>query len=686
MDIDLQDDYVQPLGEHNSKYHCVKTNSFPLVDYPFEYFNPMQSDYLSALDNNEWNANIVVESPTASGKTVCCEIAMALANANGKKGVTLVPLKALAEEKYNEWCGIDHSFFDLETEILTGDYSQFIKSKDLEEANIIIMTSEALDHRTRHIKKNAWIKDIGMLVVDEVHLIGMDGERADRLETAIMRFVKNCPDANIALLSATMTNSSDLKQWLEKITGRNCIYVKSDYRPCKLNVYYETHREFDYKDGGWKATEESIKETVFKIVRNHRSKQWIIFTGGKRFGRDLRDYFKMMRFKEVDFISADDTHKDRLSKVKKFKSGEIKYLISTTLLAYGLNLPARMVCVANVTRGKQDIETCDILQMVGRAGRPKYDTEGDAYILLPESETTYHKDRIKKGQIINSRLKKPETLIFHMVAEIYNREIRDVKSFNKWFDNSLASAQGTKYNNVEIERLFKRLEKILMIDRENGCRVTNLGKVCAWLYFSPEDVFDWWRNFQELFVMMGGKFGDEHVAWAISNIHTWKQDFMTRDLKTATKSYDKELGKEFYGGEEKWGACIWNMLRGKDNGILSNMEAAIRYDLERTIQALKLIDIHYSHWGHVKFFDGLKMRILYGVGEELVGLVNIKNVGNARANKLWLKGIKTKEDFVNQENAYIVKSVMGKRLTESLSYAKNLLEMENNKSEENGFD
>ena len=75
-------------------------------------------------------------------------------------------------------------------------------------------------------------------------------------------------------------------------------------------------------------------------------------------------------------------------------------IIATSTLACGLNLPARRVVIAGVHRGLEEVETYNIIQMCGRAGRPRFDKAGDAYILLPESNFEKHKERLRRKEKI----------------------------------------------------------------------------------------------------------------------------------------------------------------------------------------------------------------------------------------------------------------------------------------------
>ena len=676
-DISLVYENVQPLGEHNAPYDCVRTDSFPLLKQDYEHYNPMQSAFLKTVSENGWNSNVVVSSPTASGKTVIAEISMALANNNGKKGVVLVPLKALAQEKYDDWTSLNHTFFDREVVILTGDYSQQVSEDRLNKADIIVMTSEALDHRSRFMTKNAWLMQVGIVVVDEAHLLTLPG-RGDRLETCLMRFVKYNKDVRIALLSATMPNVKDLKKWLDNLTGQDTVLVQSDYRPCKLSRHYIGYDEAGWREGGWDRNEELRMELCLEAIQEYSDNQWIVFAGGKKWGRDALNFFRS-RDMVSEFISADDNLQDRLRKVVEFKSGKIRVLIATSVLAYGLNLPARRVLIPHVKRGSLNIATCDLLQMEGRSGRPRYDKEGTAFYLIPNNDFHNQRARIERGEPIVSQLVDRKNLMFHVVAEVYNKEIVDVETFRDWYSKSLASVQNGPVSIESADFVLKTLEGVRAIkkDDKGNYVVDNLGKVACWYYQSPFDVFRWWSNFQHLFNNIGtDNITDIDLAWALTNIDTWENDYVSKSEKTASSIFVNGAEKRklnFQGGVEKWGACVYNMLNGNVNQILRSNESTITFDLERMFETLSGIDQMSGKWGQSKFFDSLKLRMRYKIKPEMVDIVRIKWVGGKVAHELFAKGIKTVEDFVDKKNIVEVKAVMGKRYEEAYQSAQGLV-------------
>ena len=178
--------------------------------------------------------NLLVCTPTASGKTLVAELAAMQAILNNVgKCVYIVPLKALASEKHREFkkryghlCRIGLSIGD------TDSPEERLKNFDL-----ILTTSEKLDSITRH--HASWLSAVKVVVVDEIHLLN-DPSRGPTLEILITLLRSILSDVQIIGLSATIGNADELASWLD------AKLVKDLWRPVKLyqGIYLEGNVEF----------------------------------------------------------------------------------------------------------------------------------------------------------------------------------------------------------------------------------------------------------------------------------------------------------------------------------------------------------------------------------------------------------------------------------------------------------
>lgn len=163
--------------------------------------------------------NVLVCTPTASGKTLVAELAIQEVVSENKKAVYVVPLKALGSEKFRSFkkrmkCRVALSISDFDK-----------NDSSLSEADVIIATAEKLDSLLRH--HASWLSRVGLVVVDEVHLLN-DVSRGPTLEillTMLRRLIK----PQIVALSATIGNAQELADWLQ------AELVVDDWRPVRLD-------------------------------------------------------------------------------------------------------------------------------------------------------------------------------------------------------------------------------------------------------------------------------------------------------------------------------------------------------------------------------------------------------------------------------------------------------------------
>lgn len=178
--------------------------------------------------------NLLVCTPTASGKTLVAEIAMLKSIIEGMgKAIYIVPLKALANEKYNDF---KKRYGHLTKVALSiGD----IDSSDsyLTDYDLIVCTAEKLDSLIRH--HTPWLRYVGVIVVDEVHMMN-DAGRGPTLEILITVLRETIRNVQIIALSATIGNPEELAEWLD------ANLIVDSWRPVKLEKGVYLGREIDF--------------------------------------------------------------------------------------------------------------------------------------------------------------------------------------------------------------------------------------------------------------------------------------------------------------------------------------------------------------------------------------------------------------------------------------------------------
>jgi len=630
----------------------VPTKEFKYASWPFEFFNPVQS---AIIDHVSDDTNIAIAAATSAGKTVMGEMYMS-DEIRRRKGKALYvgPLKALAKEKQDDWTDKNHHFNDLNISICTGDFRLTnSRIKELDKSDVIVMTPEMLASRCRNQKseKSSFLKEVGTIVFDESHLLTVPS-RGDHIEVALMKMVSINPNVRIVLLSATMPNVDEICDWLSSITGRDTVLIESDYRPCPLKIHYETYPDY----GNYEEKEKAKVGMAAGIVNHYSDDKFLVFVHTKNTGKLMVETLENLGI-EAEFHNADLTAEKRGKLEEAFKNDpKTRVIVATSTLAWGLNLPARRVIVTGVHRGLSNVENYDIRQMIGRAGRPKYDPRGDAHILIPDSRSNEWMIRLQKATPIKSQLLEDvgghhKTLAFHIVSEIHHNNIQTKEGFYEWFSDSLAHFQDQRFDDHVIDKVIKLLENTKCITIEDGkYKTTPVGNIASMFYFSPFDVSDLRRNLHGVFEK-GQEKNDLAVAMALGNVDSHRFSIVNKAEKMEIESFQRKVqgiygSGKFSDGCIKAGCAYYKMMNGENAKSLAALQSGIRLDLDRTMEVVNAIDDMSSKWKKKDFFNTLRQRILYGVKPELLELVSLPGVGKVRAERLHAAGL-TVDDVAN---------------------------------------
>src|SRR5665647_1674902 len=158
--------------------------------------------------------NIVLASPTASGKTLVAELcALKHILETGGKVIYLSPLRALSREKFEHF----HKYTSIKkvddrkisVGISTGDFDS--ADNWLERYDVIVTTNEKADSLLRH--RDKWMDSISLVIADEIHLLNEAG-RGPTLEIVLARLLQVNPNIQILALSATINNVDEIAGWL----------------------------------------------------------------------------------------------------------------------------------------------------------------------------------------------------------------------------------------------------------------------------------------------------------------------------------------------------------------------------------------------------------------------------------------------------------------------------------------
>ncbi|KAJ5618817.1 hypothetical protein N7510_002801 [Penicillium lagena] len=416
----------------------------------FPFFNPMQTQIFHLLYHTP--ANVLLGSPTGSGKTVAAELAMwwAFREKPGSKVVYIAPMKALVRERVQDWRKRLTSLMGLKLVELTGDNTP--DTRTIRDADIIITTPEKWDGISRSWQTRDYVRKVSLVIIDEIHLLG--GDRGPILEIIVsrMNYIASQSKGSVRLMgmSTACANATDLANWLGVKEG--LFNFRHSVRPVPLEIFIDGFPE----QRGFCPLMQSMNRPTFLAIKNHSpEKPVIVFVASRRQTRltakDLINYCGMednpRRFVrmseddlEVNLARVKDdalrealnfgiglhhaglVESDRQLAEELFANNKIQILVATSTLAWGVNLPAHLVVVKGTQffdakiEGYRDMDLTDVLQMLGRAGRPQFDTSGIARIFTQDSKKAFYKHFLHTGFPVESTLHK--VLDNHLGAEV----------------------------------------------------------------------------------------------------------------------------------------------------------------------------------------------------------------------------------------------------------------------------
>ena len=478
-----------------------------------------------ALPNSLDGRNLMLAIPTASGKSLVAHITMAHRLSNdlkGMRGVYIVPLKALASEKFRELSEICKSV-DLKVGLAIGDRSS--ENNFVEDSDVLVCTSEKLDSMLR--SNPSLMDDIGIVVADEFHLL-QDPSRGPTLEILLSRIRHRVEGAQILALSATVGNANDLAEWLD------ADLVKSEWRPIALYSGTLTGLDLRYHsvespggdfslpepkrlDGGVNknlhsvlddTTEMSKQMLVFVASRSSAQKEARelskhvkskLDAGGHNFSDSVTESWEemanLLSVREsssvtakalanavrggVGFHHAGLTSSQRRVVEEGFRTGNLLCIVATPTLAQGVNLPASRVVIrdsrrwSTVAARSMPLPVMEVRQMMGRAGRPGFDEFGESFLVSKSKQDEDSLiDLYLKGEPedVTSKLANPGAqnaeedgaLLAHILSIVATAGIDDRDAISRFLSKTFLSSQ------MNPETLEARTDDVLYWLCENG--------------------------------------------------------------------------------------------------------------------------------------------------------------------------------------------------------------------------
>lgn len=657
-----------------------------------EELNPVQAEalargYLSGK-------NIVVVAPTGSGKTLIGEIALVKAALSGGMGVYLTPLRALANERLEDFRALTN--LSLRIDITTGDYDK--PAEELGGSDIVIATYERFDSLLR--LKPRWIERVKTVVIDEGHLIS-DPERGPIVEMIVARLLRR--GVQLIILSATIGNPEALSDW---VGGE---LVVSDWRPVKLvEGFYDRHKGVViFPDQRVEAVEEIAGDPVLDPVLTSVTKlghQTLVFLHNRKKVEEyarrasqlinaqnepgvLKEALSMLEEspsllerktlselmkRGVAYHHAGLSLPARRAVEEAFRGRGLRLLFATPTLAAGVNLPARRVYVSikrydPLLGRRANISISEYKQMAGRAGRPRYDTIGEAVILDASSAKEGLSYINGAPEEVEGRLLVSRALRIHSLSLIASGDARTIDDIVNIFNYTLSGISFSDSTALR-HKVMETLEELIQMDmvyRANGhFKATSIGVVTSRMYLDPYTV-NLYRK------LKGPKpSGDLFYLHVITLTPDYRRSMpyiserVLEDFEhladvfyergdvpppySSLYSYDEWLESLLHA------LALFDWINEKSEDEISKKYAIGPGDLYNMRETATWIAHSLSRLeamlGNVEFAKRLRtlsLRLEKGVKEDAIELASLKYIGRVRARILIQHGIRSLRDLAN---------------------------------------
>lgn len=662
----------------------------------FGSFNPVQ---LKALKKNWKKKNLVVSSPTASGKTLIAEVlSLHSVFEERKKVVYTCPLRALASEHFEDFKK-KYSSLSLKATISTGDFDS--SSKYLQKYDIVFTTFEKLNSLLRH--KSEFLSHVGLLVADEIHEI--DSDRGPCLEMDLVEMQEVNPKVKILALSATIPNATQIAKWL------NADLVESTFRPVKLKegVFFGNSIHFSKEK---KKVSEYI-DAVNSIVKDsleEKQKQVLIFANTRKRAESIalqlssltekglssseRSFLKSKALESLSVLESPTEqciklssllekgiafhHAGLLSKQRKivedcFRSNHLKALSSTPTLSMGLNLPAFRVVISSLYRfgkfGSERIKVREYKQLAGRAGRPKFHDEfGESIVIARhESEVDELFSSYIEGEVeeVYSNLSLEPVLRTHLLACISSNYVFDLESLEKFFSKTFYSFQYSDLKGffAKLMSLISELEEMGFVEcSSKSIKATVLGRRVSELYLDPLSAFRIVEALRQkpknelYYLFLLAQCSEFYPLVSVPRIKQAEFFELLQEKKAFLPvNVDKEMFEDI-DLLKKFATSLmleeW-VNESREQEILSSyniLPGILRSKLEKAdwllygffeLSRLLQLEDHYTP------VSKLRKRVKHGIREELISLCELKGIGRVRARRLFSHNFKTIHSLKN---------------------------------------
>lgn len=492
-----------------------------MYEFPFE-LDDFQKEACECISNKK---SVVVCAPTGAGKTVIAEHAINCAIKAGEKVFYTTPLKALSNQKFNDF---SEKYGSEKVGLLTGD-SSFNRN-----AQIVVMTTEVFRNMlygTNFGSVTDNLKDVRYVILDEVHYMN-DEQRGTVWEESIIY----CPtNVQIIALSATVANADKLTDWINTVHSKTEL-INTDFRPVPLRFYYfdssqpntilplltpsgALNKKIKPEKKQFKHGKPAQKKNVVKdVIRNLHERDMlpaIYFTFSRKkcdeqmercselclvtpqeqnqIQQIIDDYIAenpyLYKNKHIEYLlqGVASHHAGllpgwKMLVEKLFQKGLIKVVFATETLAAGINMPARSTVISSISKrtdsGHRLLTPSEFLQMSGRAGRRGMDEVGYVTIVGTAFQTPEEVAELvlSDANPLESKFSPSYSMVLNLLQRFSLEEAKELvlKSFGYFSSNS-------------------RIEPLLLLKEVNQEKIDECNSFKCYCKRTNEDILEYNR-------------------------------------------------------------------------------------------------------------------------------------------------------------------------------------------------
>ncbi|XP_070228727.1 helicase POLQ-like isoform X2 [Bos mutus] len=662
--------------------------------------------------------NLIYSLPTSGGKTLVAEILMLQELLCRRRDVLMIlPYVAIVQEKISGLSsfGIELGFF---VEEYAGSKGKFPPIKRREKKSLYIATIEKGHSLVNSLIETGRISSLGLVVVDELHMIG-EGTRGAILEMTLAKILYTSKTTQIIGMSATLNNVEDLQKFLQ------AEYYTSQFRPVELKEYlkindtiYEVDSRaengmtfsrllnYKYSDTLKKMDPDHLVALVTEVIPSYSC---LVFCPTKKNCENVaemickslsKEYLKHKEKEKQEVIQnlknvsggnlcrvlrhtipfgvayhhSGLTSDERKLLEEAYSTGVLCLFTCTSTLAAGVNLPARRVILRAPYVAKEFLKRNQYKQMIGRAGRAGIDSVGESILILQEKDkqqiATNLDDiyRFMSGTFFGVQQK--VLLKEKSLWEITMESLRYLTEKGLLQKDTMCGSEEEFQNNFHITKLGRASFKgtidlaycdILYRDLKKGLEGLMLESLLHLIYLTtPYDMAsqcdpDWMIYFRQFNQLSPA---EQNVA-ALVGV---SENFIGKKAsgQAIRKKVDKNIVNRLY-----LSFILYTLLKETNIWSVSekfNMPRGYIQSLLSAAAAFSSCVLHFCEeleefWVYRALLGELTKKLTYCVKAELIPLMEVTGVLEGRARQLYNAGYKSLTHLANANPEVLIRTI-----------------------------